>query len=315
MELYHKYRPTKLSQVVGQPDAIRILKGFGSKKLPHFLLFTGPSGCGKTTIARILKGLLKCHDRDFYELNCADIRGIDMIRDIRSRMNQAPMGGRCRIWLIDEAHRLTGDAQNALLKMLEDTPSHVYFFMATTDPQKLLKTIKTRATEIKVKLLKDKEMAELLLDIIGKEVSGITDENGDDLSEISDDVVDRIVDVAEGSPRKALVILNQIIGIPSENEQLDAIASSDTKAQAIELARALLNPRSTWPSVAKILKDLDDDPEQLRYMVLGYCSSVLLSGGAMAGRAFAIIEVFADNFYDSKKAGLVAACYEVVGSK
>jgi len=135
-------------------------------KVPHTLLFSGPPGCGKTTLARILRKKLNCGKYDFSEVNCADFRGIDMVRDIRSHLQQAPISGDCRVWLIDEAHKLSNDAQNAFLKMLEDTPNHVYFFLATTNPQKLLKTIRTRCTEVVVKSLGDKNMEELIDDVI-----------------------------------------------------------------------------------------------------------------------------------------------------
>ena len=151
-ELYKKHRPKNLKRVFGQSVAIGTLKPLiEAKQVPHSLLLTGPSGCGKTTLARILVKELKCAKADFMEVNCADFRGIDTVRDIRTRMMQAPIGGDCRVWLIDEAHMLTSAAQTAFLKMLEDTPDHIYFFLATTHPQKLLKTIKTRCTEIKLK--------------------------------------------------------------------------------------------------------------------------------------------------------------------
>jgi len=108
VELYKKYRPKKLGNIVGQSNAVNILQSFIDEgKIPHSLLFSGPSGCGKTTFARIIKRKLKCGDYDFTELNCADARGIDMTREIRSRLNQSPISGKCRVWLLDECHKLT----------------------------------------------------------------------------------------------------------------------------------------------------------------------------------------------------------------
>src|SRR5688572_25883760 len=141
MELYKKFRPKTLKGVVGQEGAVSSLQSMIDKgRLPHTILFSGPSGCGKTTIARILKGILECSDLDFFEINCADFKGIDMVRDIRRYVGIPPLHGKSRVWLIDEAHQLTKDAQNAFLKLLEDTPKHAYFMLATTDPQKLLPT-------------------------------------------------------------------------------------------------------------------------------------------------------------------------------
>lgn len=272
-----------------------------NNNVPHSILFTGPSGCGKTTIARILKSQLCCADFDFQEINCADFRGIDTIRDIRQRMNQAPMDGDCKIWLIDECHMLSTQAQNAFLKILEDTPKHVYFFLATTIPQKLLKTIKTRCTEIQLKEIKSKPLYKLIQYTAKKEKFPITEE-----------VIETIIDHSEGSARKALVLLDQILNIEGEEEQIECIIASDSKTNAIEIARLLINPRTKWKDMGKILREIDEDAESLRYMILAYMTAILTKGGKLAPRAFVIIESFRDNFYDSKKAGLVAACYEVI---
>ena len=301
-ELYKKYRPKSFREVLGQGSVIKTLTDLGRRKaLPHTILFAGPSGTGKTTLARILCTKLKCSEHDVQELNCADFRGIDMVREIRNRMGSSGLGGVNRAWIIDEAHRLTADAQNAFLKILEDTPDHVWFILCTTEPEKLKKTIRTRSTELKLKSLNSKDMERLLDGVAGKE--GI---------ELTEEVRDRIVQVADGGPRKALVLLNQIMGLGDEEEQLAAVGAGDATAQGIELARALLNPRSRWPAVASLLKKIDEEPEQLRWMVLGYMKSVLLGGGKLASRAFDVITIFGDNFYDSKQAGLVAACYEVI---
>src|SRR3990167_7675833 len=99
---------------------------------------------------------------NFSEVNAADFRGIDSIRDIREHMGAAPMSGECRVWLIDEIHQQTGAAQDSFLKMLEDTPSHVYFLLATTDPHKLKKTIITRCTEIRCKPISETDLIGLV---------------------------------------------------------------------------------------------------------------------------------------------------------
>jgi DNA polymerase-3 subunit gamma/tau len=139
-ELYLKHRPSLFKQVIGQDDAVNVLQQLlKGDRFPHALLLSGPSGCGKTTLARICRDKLECTGADFQELNGADTRGIDTIREIRSHLNLRPMHGKCRIWYIDEAHKLSNDAQNALLKMLEDTPTTAYFMLATTEPNKLIK--------------------------------------------------------------------------------------------------------------------------------------------------------------------------------
>lgn len=303
MEIYKKHRPKYLKDIVGQNTTVVLLEVLLKNGFPQSIMLCGNSGCGKTTIARILKSELGCSDRDFTEINAADSRGIDTIRDIKATMGLCPVEGKRKIWLIDEAHKLTGDAQTALLKTLEDTPRHCNFMLATTHPDKLLPTIRTRCTEIRVVPISQDHMGSLLLKVCKKEKK-----------EISQEVVSRIIEVSEGSARKALVVLESIIGLESEEEQLKVILSSEGKRQSIELCRVLLNPRSQWKEVTKILENLEEEPEQLRWMVLGYCASVLLKGGKMADRAYAIINSFESNFFDSKKAGLVAACYRVMAN-
>lgn len=311
-ELYRKYRPQTFKDVVGQDEAVATLIDLGKRKaLPHCLLFTGPSGTGKTTLARILRNKMKCGDRDFTELNTADFRGIDMVREIRARMGLAPMEGKLRMWLIDEAHKLTGDAQNALLKMLEDPPDHVYFMLATTDPQKLLPTIRTRATEIKCKPLKDKDMAGLLDSIWDVETASEVIES----TKLNEEVRDKIVELADGSPRKALVLLNQVLGEPDEGKALAALAGGVAEQEAIDLARLLLKPKSSWAEVAKVLKGVDgleQQAEGVRRVVLGYMSSVAMGGGKQAGKAVDVIKCFRDNYFDCGKAGLIDSCWDAV---
>lgn len=303
MSLYHKYRPKSFKEVVGQPEAVRILQTKLKGDFPHAVLFTGPSGCGKTTLARILREKLNCSDSDFSEINAADTRGIEDIRNIATRMRLSPMSkDGCRVWIIDECHQLTSDAQSALLKMLEDTPSHVYFMLATTDPQKLKQTIKTRCTEIKVRPLSPTELQELTKRVCENE--GLS---------LADEVVDKVCNFAEGSARKALVLLDAIVEIKDTEEQLDALEKSEAKSESIELCRVLFNPKAGWKDVAQLLSKLEAEPEQLRHAVLGYASAILLkSGGKMLERAAHVIKVFQYNFYDSKKPGLILACYEVM---
>lgn len=303
MEIYKKYRPKNLKTVVGHDGVVASLQRmFKSGSVPHAILLTGPSGCGKTTIGRIIKRHLGCGNGDFVELNCADFKGIDMVREIRRHAGLSPLNGEARVWLIDEAAKLTNDAQNAFLKLLEDTPSHVYFMLATTDPQKLIKTIHTRCTEIKLSRLKDSDLKHIISRAAGREEM-----------KISDDVIDAIVEASDGSARKALVILEQVGFLKDEKEQLSAIQSTvvDSK-MAIDLARVLINPSATWAEASKILKELQEDPEQIRYLVLGYARSVMLGGGKLAHRAYRVIDIFSENFYDSKHAGLAAACWEVL---
>jgi len=305
MELYKKYRPQKLSEVIGQKTAIEPLVAAGREgRFPHAVLFAGPSGCGKTTLARIFRKKLKCVDIDFNEINTADFRGIDTARDIRRKLHLAPFGGgESRVWLIDECHKLTSDAQNGLLKTLEDTPDHVYFFLCTTEPERLLQTIKTRCTYVAVRALDCDEMEQLVKDVCKKE--GIV------LDEV---VVEKIVAAAEGSARKALVILNSVMGQSDVDKQLEIIHKSHPERDAIEIARMLLKGTS-WASVARVLKEipeLENKAEGIRRLVLSYMASVALGKGGDTKRTCEIIECFAEPYFNLGKAGLVSSCYDAV---
>jgi DNA polymerase III gamma/tau subunit len=303
-ELYKRYRPKTLKGMVGQEGAIASLtKMIEGKRVPHCLLFTGPSGTGKTTIARALSTVLECGPQDLFEINSADFKGIDMVRDIRHHIGFRPMSGSTRVWIIDECHKLTGDAQHAFLKILEDTPTHSYFMLCTTDPQKLIKTIHSRASEVKLTAISPAALKKLLRRVIELEKM-----------EVVDDVVDEIISVSDGGARKALVILDQVGRLEGEEAQMAAIqATTINKDLAISLARALINTKSTWKEVATILKGIEEDPEGIRYLVLGYARSVLLNSGMP--QAFKVIDIFSSNFYDSKQAGLAAACWEVINTK
>jgi len=265
--------------------------------LPHTILFHGPSGCGKTTLSRILMKELNCNQIDFHELNCSDFRGIDTVRDIARKMNMAPTGGDCRIWLLDEVHQMSKDGQNAALKILEDTPSHVYFFLCTTDPQKILKTIRTRCCEMPVEYLSENDLKRLIRMVCKREKI-----------EVASDIVDDIVDAAAGSARTCLVLLDKISNLP-EDQREGVITSHQADQECIDLCRALIN-KDSWSKVSKILKGLTVDPESVRWSVLGYARAVLLSGSKP--QAYHVITCFEDNFYDSKAAGLARACYEAV---
>jgi len=306
-ELYKEYRPTTLDEIVGCEAAVKTLRQFlANNSVPHCILASGPSGCGKTTLLRILKGSLDCSDMDFKEINAADARGIDMIRDVKRSMHLAPISGKSKVFLIDECHQLTSQAQESILKMLEDTPKHVYFFLASTVPGKMLKTILTRSTIITVELLTNKQLAGLIQKVYQSEL----EEN------LREDVCDKIVELAEGSARKALVLLHQVIDCDNCDEMLNLLSQGSLETDAIQIARLLLNPRTRWKEMGDTLRSLSttEEAESIRWLVLSYMSKVAMSGGKASGRAVMIIDEFSGNFFDTKKAGLIAACYNVIAS-
>ncbi len=303
MELYKKHRPMTFAEVAGQPMAVDTLTGMIARRdVPHAFLFTGPSGCGKTTLARIMAKNIGCVGFDLQELNCAQIRGIDAIREIDDAAHSNPMYGRCRVWIIDEAHQLTKDAQSGSLKLLEDPPKTAYFFLCTNEPKKLLETIRTRCTEVTVVSLSLETLISIVEETALKESI-----------ELEANVNIAIAKTAEGSARKALVLLEQIRDMKTTDERLASIGCGTQKdTDAIEIARALMQ-KKPWKDVAEILRrvpDVKKDPEGLRHLVLGYAGAVILNG-KVDPRAIAMIDEFGRGFYDSKWAGFVAACYAV----
>jgi len=302
MALYLKYRPNSLDEVIGNEEIIQVLKSQlekGSKQpLAKSLLFHGPTGCGKTTIGRIIAQELGAKGSDIREIDSADFRGIDTIREIRKQSTYMPLEGPCRVWILDECHKMTGDAQTALLKALEDTPPHIYYILCTTDPQKLLPTIRGRCSQYQVRLLSDKEMKTLLRRVVKAEGESIPKE-----------VYDQITQDSLGHPRNALQVLGQVLSVEDEAKRLKvAKKSAETRSKTIELCRALIQGDS-WKKVVGILKGLkDEEPEQIRRAVLGYCQAVLLNDNPNQ-MAAVVMEEFIEPFYNSGFPGLTFACY------
>jgi DNA polymerase III subunit gamma/tau len=300
MSLYLKYRPKTLQEVKGNKELIASLDGMLSnlETCPHSFLLTGPTGCGKTTIGRIIADRLGCKGTDFKEVDSADFRGIDTVREIRKQCNFKSLDGPCRVWLIDECHKMTNDAQNALLKILEDTPSHVYFILCTTDPQKLLPTIKGRCSSFQVNTLNETQMTGLLKRVARAEGQKLEAE-----------VMERMVLDGEGFVRNTLQILDQVLRVAPEEQlavaQRTALEESESKA----LCKALLEGKP-WKAVSAILRGLkNQDPEAIRRHVLGYASTVLL--GNREDTAPLIIEEFLEPTYNSGFAQIVYASYSV----
>jgi DNA polymerase III gamma/tau subunit len=298
--LYKKYRPRKLSDLVGNEEVRdQLLSMVKTKKVPHCILFAGPSGCGKTTLARIMGKKVGCSDGSLVEMNCSSFRGIDTIRDIGKLITLAPLSGTCRVWILDEFHQMSKDGQHAALKMLEDTPSHVYFFLCTTDPGKLLPTIRTRASLMEVRPLQDKELESLLGRIVDAEAI-----------KLAPKVMDVLIDLSSGSARMALVLLDKIMHLPPKKQLRAMEKKAAEENEAIALCRALMDPGTSWKEIAGILLTLKGEPEATRWAVLGYARSALVKGWGDRVRAYNVLCAFEDNFFDSKDAGLARASFQ-----
>ena len=304
MSLYNKYRPKELSQVIGNKEIVSYLKTIIDEpgKRPNTYLFHGPTGCGKTTLARILSKEFGCSSGDMseMEINTASFRGIDTVRELitKSKYRSFGVSGKM-VWIIDEVHKMTNDAQNAMLKLLEDPPKKSYFILCTTDPNKLLPTVRGRCIELGVKPLNEDQMERL--------IKGISKAEGQKIKSI---VRDQIIQDSFGLPRNAIQILEKVLGTSPDKQLEIAEQSAIEHSQSIELCKALLD-KTSWKMIREILKGLkDQEAESIRRQVLGYAQAVLLKNDNQ--KAAFILEEFIDPFYDSGFPGLVLACYTVI---
>jgi len=294
MSLYNKHRPNSFKELKGDYSYIQEL--ISRDDPPHAFLFQGLQGSGKTTTARIIAKELGADDMDIVEKNSADFNGVDDIRALIPTMYVSPFG-KSRVFILDECHKLSTEAQHALLKPLEEPPKNVYFILCTTETTKILKTIKDRCTIIQFGGLTEDDLFDIVSDVSKKE--GF---------KLSRDVKEAIAGAADGSARRALVLLEQTAHM-EEGEQLRALRSGTTEdASVIDLCRALFS-RTTWDEVKdalNALKEQKEDPERLRRAILGYGQAILLK--KYDDTIVRVMSLFLEPVYDSGFPGLVVAC-------
>lgn len=252
--LYRRYRPIKLSDVVGQPQVTEpLIKSLELKKIGHAYLFIGPRGTGKTSVARIFahevngfKYELEDDYVDIVEIDGASNRGIDNIRELREKAAIAPTSGKYKIYIIDEVHMLTKEAFNALLKTLEEPPAHVIFIMATTDAYKVPVTITSRAQTYTFKLADHDTMLAHLRKI--SDAEGI---------KITNDALQIVVRRGGGSFRDSLSLLDQISTLSDKEITKELVVSAMGLPEDEKIAELLAEyATSDMTKITAILKDL-----------------------------------------------------------
>src|ERR1700719_2822633 len=243
-----KYRPQKFSDVIGQEHVTRTLQNaIAQERIAHGYIFSGHRGIGKTTVARILAMALNCRSAekpltepcgvcdscteiragnavDVIEIDAATNRGIDEIRELREAARYRPARDRFKIYILDEAHQITDAAFNALLKTLEEPPSHVIFMMATTQPEDIPQTIRSRCQHFSFRAVKFEDIMGQLRDIVTKEKIPA-----------DDDALALLAEAGDGSLRDALSILDQAIASTSDHLTLGSVRSLIGAAPATAL--------------------------------------------------------------------------------
>jgi DNA polymerase III subunit gamma/tau len=286
--LARKYRPQKFSDVIGQEHVTRTLKNaIEQGRIAHGYIFSGHRGIGKTTIARILAMALNCQSQDHpvlepcgvcdscleiragnavdvIEIDAATNRGIDEIRELREAARYRPARDRFKIYILDEAHQITDAAFNALLKTLEEPPGHIVFMMATTQPEDIPQTIRSRCQNFSFHAVRFDDIVQQLRDIARQE--GI---------EAADNALAMLAEAGDGSMRDALSIMDQAIAscgttlsteivrglvgsVPSEvlEDVMDAVARNSSEDVLRMVDRLLVEGQSAQHFARQMLRFL-----------------------------------------------------------
>lgn len=263
--LANKYRPNLIEEVLGQDAVVDAIQGICKRNSSRAFLFQGPSGTGKTTLARITAKMLNCDREALYEIDGATNTGVDDMRALKEILRYKPFGeaGRRGI-IVDECHRLSGNAWDALLKSVEEPPAHIVWFFCTTNAGKVPNTIKTRCTNLTLKPVDETTLLELVSDVAQAEKM-----------KVPSSVLDLIAKEANGSPRQALSNLAVCAGVKDRKVAANLLRSAQEGDGPIQLCRFLMKGGS-WVSAMKIVKSLSEtNPESVRIVVSNYLGAVL----------------------------------------
>ena len=318
-DFYHKYRPLRFEEMAGHKQIISSIRKAVLAKYPsQAYLLTGESGTGKTSTARIMALSLNCikgskegepclecsacklilsgKATDIIEVNAADHRGIGDIRTLCHTMGLMPYPLKNKVYILDEAHQLTNDAQSSLLKELEEAPKHVYIILCSTHPQKILPTVKNRCQKFKFGSLRRAEMLSLVEEVATLE--------GEDLP---NRVYEAITDASGGSPRQALVLLQQVVQLGSTSlpDILGLIDNGEGEEPNVFKICFELNKQGnpSWTTIVKLYKEaIHLGAPGIGMMVAGFFRGQLLKAKTpvQAANTAKILELFITPFPPGK---------------
>jgi len=287
--LYRKYRPETFKDVLGQNQVVDVLKGaIKEGNIAHAYLFAGSRGIGKTSVARILARELGTTQKDLYEMDAASNRGIDDVRELREAVSTMPFDSKYKVYIIDEAHMLTKEAFNALLKTLEEPPAHVVFILATTEIHKLPDTVISRCEVHQFKKPSRTALKKHVLDVASKEGFTLEPASGD-----------LIALLAEGSFRDAQGILQKVISSSKDKKvSVDEVAmvTGAPKAELVNSVLGALDEGDAEKGIEVLNKvaDINVDMQVFGKLLLEKMRAVLLLRFAKHMRA-SLLEEFGED--------------------
>lgn len=293
--LITKYRPKTFEEVIGQKEAVASLQA--AMKRAQVFALTGPSGTGKTTLARIAASVVKCAPSEIMDVDAASNTGVDKMREVTQLMQYKSVGGGPRVAIVDEAHRLSGNAWDSMLKTIEEPRNGALWFLLTTNVTKIPKTIMTRCAKIALKPVKDADIEKLVMKVVKAEKMTI-----------GDGAIDAVIAEAGGSPRQALSHLVVCEKCQTRREALALIRDAIDSEPVLELCRFLVKPGS-WAAAMSIYDKIEKadgtNPEGVRIQVMNYFGAVMKGakndGAAM--RALGVLEAFSQPYNGSEGKG------------